>query len=112
MGVSAGKLDRRIVLRRPSLTRDAQNRPITTWDTVGPVWASWRRATANERLASAQVTAQVTDIFEVHWSSRVKDIDPSCEVEFRGTVYDLVEATEIGYREGMLIRANARVDQP
>lgn len=112
MGLSAGDLNRRIMLRRKAIGYDEHNQPVEGWEDVGPLSASWRRATANERLASAQVTATVTDIFEIRYTARTKIVDPVWELQFKGRAYDIVEVTEIGFHEGLLIRASARVDAP
>lgn len=106
----AGERNRRIRIERYSLTRDEWNRPVEAWTELATVWASWRRATANERLASGQVGAQVTDIFECLWSPIVAEIDPKDRLLYAGRYYDIAEATEVGTREGMLIRASARSD--
>jgi SPP1 family predicted phage head-tail adaptor len=110
LGLDAGTLDRRISIERPTVTYDAKNRPVTGWALVKSVRASWRRATANERLAAAQTSAQVTDVFEVRWSSTMASIDPKCRLLFEGRTYDISEVTPIGRRQGLLIRAAARAD--
>lgn len=94
----------------PAVSYDDHNQPIKTWQKVAEAWASWRRATANERLASGQVSAQVTDVFEVLWTEVLEQVDARHELEFKGLRYDIVEATEIGYREGVTIRASAKAD--
>lgn len=110
VGLDAGTLDRRIIIERPETTFDSYNRPQTSWVLVKSVRASWRRATANERLSSAQVGAQVTDIFEVRWSSTMAAIDPKCRLTFDGRVYDISEVTPIGRKDGLIVRAGARAD--
>lgn len=110
MPLRAGDLDRMITIEQYALTRDADNQPIETWTAIATVAASWRRATANERLASAQVTAMVTDIFEIRWAPTVVEADPKCRLVYDGRSYDLTEVTEIGRQEGLLIKASARAD--
>lgn len=106
----AGDLGRRISLERYSLARDQFNQPLPTWTQFARVWASWRRASANERLAAAQVSALVSDVFEIRWSSGVADLNPKDRLSFNSRVYNIAEVTEIGRREGLLIRASARAD--
>lgn len=110
MPLRAGDLDRMITIEQYALTRDADNQPIETWTAIATVAASWRRATANERLASGQVTAMVTDIFEIRWAPTVMDTDPKYRMVFGSRTYDLIEVTEIGRQEGLLIKASARAD--
>ena len=110
MGLASGDLNRRVMLRRSSVRYDEHNQPVPVRQEIGPVAASWRRATANERLASGQISAQVTDIFELRYSRRSKAADPTWELVFQSRIYDIVEVTEIGFHEGILIRASARVN--
>lgn len=104
--LDAGRLDRRIVLRRYSVAFDDNNQPVITYTAMPQRSASWRRATANERVADAQVT----DIFETRWASTIADLNPKDRLTYAGKDYDISEVTEIGRREGLLIRASARVD--
>jgi SPP1 family predicted phage head-tail adaptor len=110
MAPTAGSRNRRITIERHGITYDEWNRPIEGWIEYGNAWASWRRATANEQLASSQVGAQVTDVFEILWSPKMAAIDPKDRLIYAGRVYDIAEVTESGTREGLLIRASARVD--
>lgn len=106
----AGKLDRRITLQQLTQGVDGYNRPTADWLTLATRWASWRRATANEQLAGGQVNAQVTDIFEIRYDSTVAALSPKDRLTYGSRTYDIVEVTEIGRREGLLIRAVARAD--
>lgn len=92
-------------------SRDGKNRPVQAWVPVGePRAASWHRASSNEWLAAAQISAQVTDVFEIRWTDDLNFTDPKDRLVYDGSVYDVVEEPEIGRREGLLIRANAHVD--
>lgn len=62
----AGALDRRILIRRATVTQDpGSGEEIETWSTLAEVSASWRRASAREQLAAAEIQAMVTDVFIV-----------------------------------------------
>lgn len=106
-----GKLDRRITFLRYSLTFNADNEPIEAWTPdASPVWASWRRASARETLASAEVNATATDVFEVRWSTSVSTINPKDRLQYQGQVYDIAAVVEIGRRDGLRIDASRRAD--
>ncbi len=105
-----GARNRRVVIERHGITYDQWNQPVEGWTVLVTAWASWRRATANERLASGQVGAQVTDIFELLWFPEIADLDPKDRLRFDVKTYDMIEVTEVGAREGLLIRASARAD--
>ncbi len=106
MGVlNAGELDRRVTLQKYALTRNADNEPLETWADIRTVWASWRRASARETLAGAQVSASATDIFEIRWASDLAELDAKDRVVYQGRAYDVVAVAEIGRREGLRIDA-------
>ena len=112
MPMRAGDLDREVTIERYTFSRGPNNEPLETWTPdAEPLAASWRRATANERLAAAQVSASVTDIFEVRWTEDLEDLNPKDRLRYEGRIYDIGEVTEIGRREGQLIRATAVVDR-
>lgn len=108
--VAAGRRDRRITLRKASLTYDGYNQPVHGDAYLADVWASWRRASARERLASGQVGAQATDIFEIIWSPTVATLNAKDRLEYHGLIYDILDVAEIGRREGLTITAAARTD--
>ena len=105
-----GELDRHIFLDRPTVTQNDLGEEITVWAQIARVWASWRRASSNETLASAEIAASVSDVFEIRYSSQVADLDPKCRLTYRGIEYDIVSVDEIGRREGLRIGAVARSD--
>jgi SPP1 family predicted phage head-tail adaptor len=110
MPIHAGTLDRRIVLQRATTSQDETGQEIETWSTLATVWASWRRASARETLAAAEVAAAVTDIFVIRWWSGVADLNPKDQVQYAGRTYDIADVAEIGRREGLQINAVARSD--
>lgn len=109
--MKAGDLDRRItILRAVKVTDPASGQEVETWIDLATIWASWRRATAREQLAAAEISAEVTDVFRIRWSSVTRSITPEDRVLYNGREYNLVEATEIGRHEGMMLRGNARAE--
>lgn len=109
--LNAGDLDRRIILQRYGIARNADNEPVETWTPdASPVWASWRRASARETLASAEINATATDVFEIRYSSAVSTINPKDRLSYQGQVYDIQAVAEIGRREGLRIDASRRTD--
>ncbi|HTN60267.1 MAG TPA: head-tail adaptor protein [Devosia sp.] len=110
MPVNAGDLDRQITLQRYGISYNADNEPIEGYAGFATVWASWRRATARETLAGAEVNATATDIFEIYWSPEVADVDPKDRLIFDGKSYDIASVAEIGRREGLRIAAARRAD--
>lgn len=112
MPLRAGDMHRRITLQRYDVTFNADNEPNETWTPdAAAIWASWRRASARETLASAEVRAAVSDIFEIRFSSAVSNLNAKDRLVYDGRTYDISGVTEIGRREGLRIEASARADQ-
>lgn len=106
----AGDLDRRIVIERGTAVRDDFNNEVTTWAPLMEVWASFRAASAREQLASQEEGAEVDGVFVIRWSTMAATIDPKDRLIFDGRTYDIVEATQLGRRNRILIKATTRSD--
>lgn len=111
MQFAAGKLDQRVTLQRATTATDTWGAEIPTWSDLATVWASQRRASARETLAAAELSASVSDVFEVRKSSVIADLGPKDQLLWEGRVYDIAEVTPIG-RYGLRIGAIARADVP
>lgn len=110
--VTAGKRNRKVLVERGTSTQDEYGSPVTTWATLWGGWASWRRAGARETLAAAEVGATVTDVFDLPYTPTSKDITPEDRLIYDGKTYDIAEAAEIGFHEGVTVKASARVETP
>lgn len=109
--VTAGKRNRRVVVLRKTTTEDpGSGQQIETWAPLTTEWASWRRASAREQLAASENAATVTDVFEFAWNAVLSTVTPVDRVEYEGRQYDLAEAAEIGFREGVMLRGSARAE--
>ena len=116
MQLAAGKLDVRVTLQRAGTTTDTWGAEIPTWSDLATVWASQRRASARETLAAAELSASVSDVFEVRQSSVIADLGPKDQLLWEGRIYDIAEVTPIG-RYGFriapeLVRTVLRDDEP
>lgn len=108
--LNSGALDRRITLMRYGISYNADNEPIEGYTAFATVWASWRRATAREILASAEISAAASDIFEIRYSSEVASLNPKDRLTYDGASYNITAVQEIGRREGLRIAAARRAD--
>lgn len=104
-------LDRRLRIEQNNRVRDAAGQMTASWSEMATVWCSWRRASARETLAAAEVSAAITDVFEILYSPNVADVDPTCRLVFNGRNYDVVSAEEVGRRDRIRITASARADK-
>lgn len=108
--MQAGKLDRRITLTRYGISYDSDNQPIEAWTTLATVSASWRRASARETLAGAEISAAATDIFETHYIDALATLNPKDRLTYQGDDYNVVRVDEVGRRVGLHIEATKRAD--
>lgn len=108
--MQSAKLDRKITLRRAVAAQNEYGEEITTWADLATVWASRRRASSRETLAAAEVSAAITDVFEIRYDSAWADLSPMDRLVFEGRGHDIVSVDEIGRREGLRIAAIARAE--
>lgn len=111
MGLSAGKLDRRITLQRfTSTTAAGSGERVKTWADLATRWASKRDVSDSERVASAEVSAEIGTRFVVRWEKLLADLNPKDRLVFEGRTYEIVAVKEIDRRVGLEISAIARAD--
>lgn len=104
--MQAGRLDRRVTLRRKVSGLDAAGGETATWVTVGEnVAASRTPIRDDERIRAAAVGASATDRFQVRWAEAWKDLAPEDQLDCEGRAYDVVAVKEIGRRRGLEITA-------
>lgn len=112
MGLAAGRLERRITLQRFSFSTDPGSGEQTkVWSTLATRWASKRDVSDSERVASAEVAAEIGTRFVVRWHTAIDDLNPKDRLVFAGRTYEIVAVKEIDRRVGLEISAIARADQ-
>ena len=108
----AGPLDRRITLQRfTAITDTASGEQVKVWSTLAARWASKRDVSDSERVASAEVSAEIGTRFVVRWSIAIEDLNPKDRLIFEDRTYEIVGVKELGRREGLEISAISRADQ-
>lgn len=106
------RLDRKITLERFTYSTDpGSGEQVKTWSTLATVWASKRDVSDSERVASAEVSAEIGTRFQIRWDSSWADLNPKDRVVHDGRTYDIVGVKELGRREGLEISAIARADE-
>lgn len=111
MGLGAGKLDRRIVLQRFTYTLAAgSGEQVKVWADIATRWASKKDVSDSERVASAEVAAEIGTRFVVRWENLLRDLNPKDRLVFEGRTYEIVAVKEIDRRVGLEISAIARAD--
>jgi SPP1 family predicted phage head-tail adaptor len=116
--VRIGKLDRRITIQRRTVTQDNSGEPTETWTTLSlrrP--ASIAPLTGSERLIGETIVAKEQVEFRTRWSTAIADLSPLDRIIYPSSdspddshIYDIIQASEIGRREMMLIIAIREAD--
>ena len=71
MGVTAGKLDKRVTLQSATEARDGHGQAIPIWSDVATVWAVIDPIRGREYFAAQQVSAETTHRVTIRWRSGV-----------------------------------------
>lgn len=105
----AGKLDRRLTIRRLVETgRDAMNAPVVEWSDVATVWAQQRLNRGSERFAAEQVSGTAVMTFHIRYRA---DLTITDRLVYEGREYEIIAPPrEIGRRVVSEIDAVARAD--
>lgn len=108
--MQAGLLDRRVALKRKTITRGEGNAPIEAWTTIATVWASRRDVTDIERLRADEIGAVLTTRFQIRYSPTVSDLSPADRLTCEGRTYNIEGVLQLGRDEGLEINASTRAE--
>lgn len=118
----SGRLDRRIDIQRAIMTQDASGQEVQTWETI----VRRRAATVfpirgDERFSAEQFVAKQQCDFQIRYSASLADLNPEDRILYPAqgdesptpapevhTIFDIIEVSEIGRREGLKISAVRR----
>ena len=110
--MDAGRLDRRIALRRATVTANAFNDPVETWATLATVWANVAPVSDGERLRAGETLASKLNRFTIRYSATAATIDPRDRILYEGRDWDIHAVKELDRREMLEITAAARAETP
>lgn len=110
MALSAGKLDRKIILQRFTETRDEFNEPVKSWATLATRSASYEPLSDGEKFRASETAADASARFVIRWSTATATLNPKDRLTFEGGAWEIVRVKEIGRREGLEITAGKRAD--
>lgn len=112
--MQAGRLDRRIRLERAIRgPRSASGQPTKSWTLQAEVWAELVENRGQEGFASNAVAATAELRFRIRYPATLSPLpgpDEDFRVVYGGVAYDVVQAPEIGRREGMFLYAKGRAE--
>ena len=105
-----GTMDRRIAIKRATLTTNAYGERVETWATLATVWAEiqYKEGSGKESIQSEQIYTSQPVEFIIRYSSDVASIRPSDRVAYNSDNYQIEAIQEIGRREGLRIVTTLR----
>lgn len=107
--MSAGALDRRITIRRATVTNTGLGL-TTVWSDLLTLWGSRKDVSDGERAMAGMVQGSVISRFVVRSFPASRGIRPKDRLIEGGLVYDITGIKEIGRRDRIEITAQARLD--
>lgn len=108
--MDAGKLDRRITVKRATSSVNGFNEPIYSWSTLVTLWSGVTPVNDAERTRAGETLAQIQCRFVIRWSATAATIDPRDRLVFDRREFDINGVKEIKRRRYLEITATARAD--
>ena len=100
--IMTGRLDRRVTIRTPTVTRDSVGGVLKTYADLATVWA-WALPIAGTKLFEA---AQFIDGAQIRFQLRYRtDFTKDAKIVHKGRTYDILRIDEIGRQEGLYVWA-------
>lgn len=113
-GLSAGDLDREVVIQQLTESSGSSGFPVESWSTLDTVWMERMAITGSERFRAAQLSAPIEARWQLHYRA---DMDPDLvdvpkfrRLLYLGRAYDITSAEEIGRQEGIELHTLASSD--
>lgn len=97
-GMQAGRLDRRVTLRKRSVSRNATGEQVATFSDLATVWAEKLDIAGREYFSAQQVQSGVTSRWRIRWRTDVTVLD---RIRFNGIEHDIQHVAELGRRDGL-----------
>jgi SPP1 family predicted phage head-tail adaptor len=118
MTIQAGKLDRTIDFQRQGTAQDPTGQVAPAWQPIlTAVKAEYDPINGTERFTADQWVAYQQVRFTVRWNSTLAGVNPKDRIIYpagstaRNAIYEIIDAQEIGRREGLSF-ATARRAEP
>lgn len=107
--MDAGRLDRRAVIQRATVTRDAYGGAKETWEDWKTLACEVRGLSGREFWAAAQTQAERVLVFRFRFLS-ASGVTTADRIRYEGDDYDILDIRELGRREVLEVRAQGRVE--
>lgn len=103
----AGPLDRQVVIQCRSLSQNSEGAPVESWTTFATVWAQKTDLRGQEYFAAQKENAEVTTLWRIRYLTGLK---AEMRISYDNLVYDIIQISELGRRDGMEIMSIARIE--
>jgi len=100
--MQAGKLDRRLIIKVPTVTRDSYGGQINTLATLATVDGGVLPVAGSRLFEAAQFIDGAQIRFQMRWRD---DFDKTAVITFDGRDYQVLRIDEIGRRRGLFVWA-------
>lgn len=123
--MKAGKLDRKIDIQRLTAGQSDSGAPTEEWENIAErLAAAYYPVRGDERSAAPQFVASQQVDFNTRWTAALssltpkdriiypainEDISPAEEIT-EDRIFDVIEVSEVGRRDGLKIRTARRAD--
>ena len=99
--IAAGKLNRRVEIQQPTISRDAVGGKVEGWSTLATVWAEVRDLRGRESFAAQAAGSAVSKMVTIRYLST---LDAKFRVRFDdGKVARIDHIEQLGRKEGQII---------
>ena len=107
--IGAGQLDRRITLRRKTVTNTGLGM-TEAWADLATIWASRKDVSDGEKIAAGGVMATLAARFVVRSSTLTRGLTAKDALIEGGKTFQITGIKELGRRDFLEITAEARAD--
>lgn len=115
-------LDRRIDIERKTATQNGYGQEVENWSKIATRRpAAVKPVRGDERYVADQFVAKQQVEFTIRWAAIVSDVSPLDRIIYPSVtnpaevddpnVYDIIEVSELGRREGLRIIAARRAEE-
>ncbi|KDN13816.1 phage head closure protein [Snodgrassella communis] len=89
MGIAAGKLDKRVLIQRPEISKDEFGGIKKNWVDVGKVWANMSYLSGREFVKNGLDSASSTVSIRVRRNSITAAITPQYRIMYKGSIFNI-----------------------
>ncbi|PKN97757.1 MAG: head-tail adaptor protein [Chloroflexi bacterium HGW-Chloroflexi-5] len=93
MTLRAGSLSQRITIQQPTVTYDAYNTEIQSWQTFATVWSLKKCQITREFYSAQKVNAEATDLFIIRF---MQGITTKMRISYNGRIYNILGVDDQG----------------